>query len=458
MQRQAKFDWLAVGIAIFITAFFALTARFNSQPAPSFVPAAVLSATGCGLLVTALRKMRGRLGVGLLEAGLGGFSLAFFQFAMSFTYPGMFTIITTVPTASHAFLLTWGLIGLFAVAVSIAGAALGHLVFSPPRPLATAEVDLANNDEITEEDEDADVEEQADNGEEIQIVLEEVVEETEDTQSAEAENPVVELMASETEDGQDEDVEGDTNEDADVEVVTSQATKRPHLLIIYLIGVLLIGLLPMVIGYVFAAAYDFTMNAINVQQLFPSFYPTLSLLSGLLPWRQAVQINLANANGGFIIFVLLWRIPDSVLGNPNIFDVQALEPLLLNATALAILLFTMYKRDSHESKPQAAPWGVFIGLETLLGLIIVLPSNLWLIRGLEGILQFQDQAVPLPPLYLLDMTTFTLNLVTGVVFSVLIGLVVRRQYQLWTQPREEVSEEDQQLQYEEEALEAEQVL
>src|SRR5690242_18502562 len=71
-----RFDWLAVGILLFIAAFFAVTARFNNQPAPSFVPAAALSATGCGLLVTALRKLRPLKGPGVFEALLGGFLVA----------------------------------------------------------------------------------------------------------------------------------------------------------------------------------------------------------------------------------------------------------------------------------------------------------------------------------------------------------------------------------------------
>src|SRR5258708_39047781 len=81
--QRGGFDWLALVVALGIAAFFALTARFNSQPSPSFVPGAVFSATGCGLLITALRKVRGRAGAGLREAGLAGFGLALFQFAIT---------------------------------------------------------------------------------------------------------------------------------------------------------------------------------------------------------------------------------------------------------------------------------------------------------------------------------------------------------------------------------------
>src|SRR5258708_19564146 len=74
------FDWLALGVVILIAAFFAFTARLNAQPATSFVPVAVLSATGCGLLVTALRKLRTPQRAHLFAAALCALFLAFFQF------------------------------------------------------------------------------------------------------------------------------------------------------------------------------------------------------------------------------------------------------------------------------------------------------------------------------------------------------------------------------------------
>ena len=73
-SQESNFDWTALGIVILIAAFFAITARLHAQPATSFVPTVVLSATGCGLLVTSLRKLRTSKGVGLREAALGGFS------------------------------------------------------------------------------------------------------------------------------------------------------------------------------------------------------------------------------------------------------------------------------------------------------------------------------------------------------------------------------------------------
>ena len=217
--------------------------------------------------------------------------------------------------------------------------------------------------------------------------------------------------------------------------MVATGTQPRRSLLNYAITVLLLGLLPMMAGYVFAATYDFIMNAINVTTISPALYPTLSLLSGLLPWRFADPIALNNANGAFIIFTLLWRIPDSVLGNPNLFDVQALETLVFNAAGLALLLITMYGSETRGSKRQPAPWGSFLLLEALFGLILILPTNLWLLRGLEGVLQMQGLVAALPTIQLLNPTLFILNLVTGALFCLIIAMIVRRQYQLWTAPR-----------------------
>lgn len=413
-RRRDGFDWLAMGVALLIAAFFALTARFNSQPSPSFIPAAVFSATGCGLLVTALRKLRRRAGAGLREAGLAGFGMTLFQFAITFTYPNVFKTITTIPEYGHAFLLTWGLVGLFTVVLSLAGAAIGHLVFAPLRPLP------AKASRQAEEEEEEDEEE----NEDIEVNESAQPEETSGVAGTEVSG------ASAAEDGSQEEEEDE--EDAQVSPGGAQPRRS---LANYAIAILLLGLLPMMAGYVFAAAYDFFMNAINVNQISPALYPTLSLLSGLLPWRLAAPINLNSTQGTFIVFTLLWRIPDGVLGNPNLFDVQALEAYIFNAVGLAFLLITMYGNDHDEGKRRPAPWGVFLLLEALLGLILVLPASLWILRGLEGVLQFQNVVSPLPTLQLLNPALFVLNLLTGALFCVLIGLIVRRQYQLWTLPR-----------------------
>src|SRR5450759_1125505 len=87
--EKQRVDWLAIGIAIIIAAFFALGARINPQPSTSLAPAAVLSATGCGLLVTAIRKLRTIERPGLFEAALAGLFLALFQFIVAISYPNV---------------------------------------------------------------------------------------------------------------------------------------------------------------------------------------------------------------------------------------------------------------------------------------------------------------------------------------------------------------------------------
>ncbi len=417
--QRWRFDWPALLAALGVAAFFALTARFNSQPSPSYIPAAVFSATGCGLLVTAIHKLRGRHGAGLLEAGLSGFGMALLQFAVAFTYPSVFTTVTTIPDYGRAFLITWGLIALFAVILSLAGATIGHLAFAPLRPLpARAQ---KQQDEAEEEDEDED--------------------ETENTllaQSTTGEDEAESTLPAETTEGEEQTDE--IEEEEENAGIAAAVTQPQRSLLNYAITVLLLGLLPMMAGYVFAAIYDFAMNAINVNAISPGLYPTLSLLSGLLPWRLAAPITLSGTNGAFIVFTLLWRIPDSVLGNPNLFDVQALEALVFNAVGLALLLITMYRSDARGTRRQPAPWGIFLFLEALAGLILILPANLWLLRGLEGVLQLGSLVAKLPTIQLISPVLFVLNLLTGALLCLIIGLVVRRQYQLWTAPRAKTSE------------------
>ncbi|HEY1352361.1 MAG TPA: hypothetical protein VGF67_22315 [Ktedonobacteraceae bacterium] len=377
-RTRGKLDWPALVAALAVAAFFALTARFNSLPSPSYLPAAVLSAIGCGLLVTAVHTVRKRAGAGLREAGLAGFGMALLQFALTFTYPGVQSIVATAPQYGHAFLLTWGLVGLFATLFSLAGAALGHLAFAVPHPPpSSGEVDEA--EELAEQ----------------------------------------ETVRTDEEEGS----------KADEQEESSIAAQRS--LTGFGITAVLPGLLPMMAGYVFAASYDFVMQALRINQLSPALYPTLSLLSGLLPWRLAAPINLSSANGSFIVFTLLWRIPDSALVNPNLFDVQTLEPCVFHATALALLLIVLHDRL------RSALRGILLLLllETLSGLALVLPANLWMLRGLEGALQFGTTAVRLPTIHLLNPLLFLCNVLTGALSCVLVGLIVRRQYRLWTLPR-----------------------
>lgn len=416
--RQERLDWPALIAALAVAAFFALTARFNSLPAPSYIPAAVFSATGCGLLVTAVRKLRKRAGTGLLEAGLGGFGMALLQFAVAFTYPGVFSTIATAPDYARAFLLTWGLVALFAIILSLAGATIGHLAFSPLRPLparAQKQRELDEEDEEEEEDDEADSATRAIAENESEVL------------------PAKDKGEDEEEEGNEDEEESEEIEEEDeVEVASAQPRRSwPN----YVITVLLLGLLPMMAGYVFAATYDFVLNLINVNAISPGLYPTLSLLTGLLPWKLAASISMSNSNEAFIAFTLLWRIPDSPLVNLNLFDVQTLESMVFTATGLALLLTTRYKSDTPGVQRQSAPLSLFLLLQALLGLIIILPANLWLLRGLEGILQFQTLLAQLPTIQLLNPLLFTLNLLTGMLFCIIVGLIVRRQYQLWTRPR-----------------------
>lgn len=466
-QQRGKFGWPALLAALAVAAFFALTARFNAQPSPSYIPAAVFSATGCGLLVTAIHKLRRRAGVGLLEAGIGGFGMALFQFLITFTYPSVWKTVTTIPDYGRAFFLTWGLIALFAVVLSLAGATIGHLAFAPLRALpARTQKRSSRDDEDDEDDVEDEIQESAEEPPAQSALLVEPTEQTgainEDADADEdapegnsEEDSTIEVEEENDEEqanGDEEEVDelaNDTDDEKETGKKSGQlaaaVTQPRRSLLNYVITVLLLGLLPMMAGYVFAATYDFLMNAINVDSISPALYPTLSLISGLLPWRLAAPITLSGQNGAFIVFTLLWRIPDSVLGNPNLFDVQALETLVFNAAGLALLLIAMYNSDNHDRQRQPAPWGIFIFLEALFGLILVLPANLWLLRGLEGVLQMGGLVVKLPTIQLLNPLLFTLNLITGMVFCLIIGLIVRRQYQLWTTPRAKTlvqSEED----------------
>jgi hypothetical protein len=416
---DGRLDWPALLAALAVAAFFALTARFNSQPAPSYVPAAVFSATGCGLLVTAIHKLRSRAGAGLREAALGGLGMALFQFLMTFTYPGVFTTITSMPEYSRAFFLTWGLVALFAIVLSLAGATIGHLAFSPLRPAQKNTQEQSAEDEEELEDEEQSVEAE----ERDQLASPSALPEARQTASSD------EALEEEEE----ESYEAEDEDELSRQVPTGAQTR--HVWINYAITVLLLALLPMMAGYVFAASYDFLLNTMNVNSISPALYPTLSLLSGLLPWRLANPISLSGQNGTFIVFTLLWRIPDSVLGNPNLFDVQALESQVFSATGLALLLITMYNRDNSSDRRRSAPWGVFVSLEMLLGLLLILPTNLWLLRGLEGVLQMGGIIAALPTIQLINPLLFTLNLLTGALFCLIIGLIVRRQHQLWTAPR-----------------------
>jgi len=378
-SKGSNFDWAAVGIVILIAAFFAITARLHAQPATSFVPTVVLSATGCGLLVTAIRKLRTSQGIGLREAALGGFFMALLQFMAAITYPGVFDSIRIDQAIGNDFLITWILIVGFSTILSLAGAALGHLSFAPIRPLPAK----SSRDSIDDE--------------------------TERTISRdEDEHSIVETS------------DHDILMDDLTEKASSHQSQRS--IFSYILTILLLGLAPTVAAYLFSAAYDFVLS---FNQFVPGPYPTLRILSALLPWQIPIPIDLNNGIKNIIIFSLLWRIP-LFLGNPSTFDLQALEPYIFNGAAFALLLLTTYQGSTRRQNQFSSPgWITFLSMEAALGLILVLPANLWVLRGLEGLIQFHDIVIPIRTISILNPFTFALNLITGPLVCVCLGIALR---------------------------------
>ncbi len=398
--QESGFDWAALGAVILISAFFAITARLNAQPATSFVPAAVLSATGCGLLVTAIRKLRTSKGAGLLEAALGGFVIALFQFTIAITYPGVFDSLSLGQILRDDFLITWSLVASFSIAFSIAGAALGHLAFAPLRSLPSRSSPTVRNE-----------------GKDNDAALD-----TQPTSNIDVEEESLNAVARREDE---ENTVGKEEQDTPIEdnLETSSLQQPPRSVFSYLFTILLLGLAPTVVAYVFSAAYDFTLS---FNQFIPGPYPTLRMLSALLPWQVPLPIDLSSTIRNIIIFSLLWRIP-LFLGNPTPFDLQALEPYIFNGAALGLLLLTMYRQNSSRAN-QSSPlgWMAYLSLEVMIGLVLVLPANLWVLRGLEGVLQFHEIVIPIRTLSILNPLTFSLNLITGPLVCMGTGLALRR--------------------------------
>ena len=352
-SETSGFDVTALDVVILLAAFFAIAARFAAQPSNSLTPAAVLSATGCGLLITALRKRHTFQRPGLLEAALGGLILAFFQFIAAISYPNVITTLGLDVGQRLGFIATWSLIAVFSIIFAMGGAALGHLAFAPLRPLPTRPGGLPSS---------------------------------------------------------------------------SPASPSPpaRSFVNYLIAVLLLGLAPTLAGYIFAAGFDYMLS---FYQLTPGPFPTLRLLSTLLPWQVPIHIDLSGSNQSFIV-LLLWRIPVFV-GNPALFDLQALEPVVLNGAAVSLLLLITHGRQSSPfEQARSLNWKVYLALAVALGLFLVLPADLWLLGGLHGLLQVPrfDVIVPISTLHVLDALTFTLNLLTGPLVCVIVGVLLRQWY------------------------------
>lgn len=339
-------DWLALSIIVLTAAIFAIAGRLYGQPTTSLVPVAVMSASGCGLLITALRKMRARKDVGVLEAGFAGFSVAALQFLAALSYPGVVPSLGNEQLAGPGFFTTWGLIAFFSVLFAVIGATLGHLAFAPLRPLPAGKVRKQPGRQ-------------------------------------------------------------------------KKATPQQRTAMSYPVTILMLGLLPVLAGYVFSAAFDF---ALSHNGYAPGPFPTLRLLSTLLPWQVPDPVGLQGANSIAFIDTLLWRIP-LFFGNPAPFDAQALEPLLFSAAGLALLLMTSLKQENPQQTSRQL-WSKLLVLEALLGLVLVLPADIWMMQGLQGILQFHSLVFPLGTLRLLDPLTFVLNLVMGPLVCITIGALV----------------------------------
>ncbi len=366
-SSKARFDWLALGVVILIAGLFALAARLNPQPSTSIAPAAVLSATGCGLLVTAIRKLHTSNRPGLFEAALAGLFLALFQFLVALSYPNVLYSLSITSDQRLGFLTTWALIAVFSLLFSIVGATLGHLAFAPMRPLPPEKKKFQPS----------------------------------------SPSPTIGEKAIKTQ----------------VPPLSDKASQQ-RLYIGYFVSVLLLGLAPTVVGYVFSAAFDYMLN---MNHFFPGPYPTLRLLSSMLPWQIPISTNLNSNNPTTMIFFIwqLWRFP-VFLGNPTMFDIQALEPYIFNSAALAILLLTLRDPQIRASEQFSfIRWPIYILLELLLGLFLILPANLWIVRGLEGLLQSPVIAIQIRTLHILDQFTFTLNLFSAPLICLGLGILLR---------------------------------
>jgi hypothetical protein len=407
--RAGEFDWLALAVIIVIAAIFAGIARLNAQPATSLTPIAVLSATGCGLLITALRKLRTSVGAGLLEAGIGGLVLALFQFIATISYPNVLSLLGSVADERAGFLTTWLVVLLLSILFSIAGAAVGHLAFAPLRPLSLKTGTAHANEEDVREQEDKLV--PLVDGEAIQRI------EPDQEGTVQANGAAVEGNERVEQEQEDEVAEAESTAPAPLPV----APQRWFLNCV--VSVLLLGLAPTLVGIVFAAIFDYMLG---VNHFFAGPYPTLRLLSALLPWQVAIPFNPGSSTAAtLIVLEELWRIP-LFLGNPTMFDFQALEPFILNGAALALLLLTL--RSQHKDTPGqtvSLGWMSYLVLEIIFGLLLVLPADLFIMRGLQGLLHTPFVVIPIRALFLLNPLMFALNLISGPIICFALAIVLR---------------------------------
>lgn len=416
-SQRGGFDWFALSIVILIAAIFSIAGRLYAQPTTSLVPVAVLSASGCGLLITGLRKLHTSKGVGLLEAALAALFVVVFQFIGALSYPGVVPSLGDEQLAGPGFFSTWGLIVFFSVLFSIIGATLGHLAFAPLRPLPAKKVQEQAHH--AEEDNDADLENPQDVGAPFMAPTAEADEAAEGAMNG---APTFIPKQEDTFTPEEGDLEDTPAQAAELptEARENQRERAPQRTITnYAITVLLLGFVPMLAGYVFAAAFDYVLSRNGYA---PGPFPTLRLLSSLLPWQIPYPVGPLAASSPSLTLSLLWRIP-LFFGNPAPFDAQAIEPYIFNAAGLGLLLLAGFKQENARAKLRL-PWSKLIFLEALLGLAIVLPADLWMMQGLQGVFQFHSIILPLGTLRLLDPLTFVLNILMGIAVCIPIGILV----------------------------------
>ena len=86
----------------------------------------------------------------------------------------------------------------------------------------------------------------------------------------------------------------------------------------------------------------------------------------------------------------------------------------------------MYQQSARRENQLMYPgWITFLSMEAILGLILVLPANLWVLRGLEGLIQFHDIVIPIRTISILNPLTFALNLITGPLVCVASGIAAQ---------------------------------
>jgi hypothetical protein len=392
------FDWLALSITILIAAIFSIAGRLYAQPTTSLVPVAVLSASGCGVSITALRKLRTSKGAGVLEAALAGLCIAMLQFLAALSYQGVIPSLGNEQLAGPGFFSTWGLIAFFSILFSMIGATHGHLAFAPLRPLP------ANKDRKHSQ---------------AQAYLAHVTPLDEDTQEFQEQQTLEEVTTPSQAEDMPVEEQKELGDDATQQIEEAQVSKVPQRTIVsYVITILMLGFIPMLAGYVFAAAFDFMLSRNGYA---PGPFPTLRLLGSLLPWQVPDPVATQGAGSISVTLSLLWRIP-LFFGNPTPFDAQALEPYIFNAAGLGILLATSFKRE-NTSIPYKLPWGKLALFETLLGLAVVLPAILWMLQGLQGVFEFHNVVIALGTLRLLDTPNVILDLLTGIVVCVAAGIL-----------------------------------